>query len=135
MITTTRDILTIPCSFTRPPILKNDNLSRWPLHRARTALSDEAIWWVRAARKALTGSGWVIPITEPIQVRLVWTVTTARTRDSSGPQPTLDAFIDGLVRGGLIKGDQHQIVARAFPEIELRRGAVQACRVEITRAS
>lgn len=69
------------------------------------------------------------PITAPVTVTLVWTVTDNRRRDVGASSPTLKAAIDGLVDGGLIVDDRHEIVTEERLRIE--RGMVSGVRVEI----
>jgi Holliday junction resolvase RusA-like endonuclease len=68
----------------------------------------------------------------PVHVRLVWTVPDNRVRDSSGPDPTLKAAQDGLVKCGLIADDRHEFVSRSYCVIE--KGDKYAMRLEIEAA-
>lgn len=122
--------LVLPCSFPRPPMFKNDHYAHWgQRYRAERRIHDEALIQAKATRRAATKAGWVVPIAVPVHITLVWTVTTKIRRDASGPQPTLEAWIDGLVDGGLLGDDRHEIVHRASCRID--HGATMSTRVEI----
>ncbi len=114
-------MITIPLSYRRPPLTHN-RMPRNHAHKAKIVreIQDEIGWRV----KPLT------PITGPVEIRLVWTVPDNRVRDASGPDPTLKAAQDGLVRAGIIPDDRHEIVRRSYCVIE--PSDRYAMRLEIT---
>jgi hypothetical protein len=69
---------------------------------------------------------------EQVTVTLVWEVTDKRRRDVGAAAPTLKAWIDGMVDGGLLAGDHHQIVTEERLRIEV--GTRKGVRVEIEPA-
>lgn len=135
------DRIRMTASWPKPPITKNRSFGHWaPRRAAEQSIFDEAFWVSRLLWPTAAAAGWTLPITTPIWVRLVWTVTDKRRRDSSGPQPTLEAWIDGCIVGprnhrgaGLIHDDRHEIVRRAWCDIE--HGTKESCRIEIIRAT
>jgi hypothetical protein len=65
----------------------------------------------------------------PVVVSLIWEVTDRRRRDVGAASPTLKAWIDGLVDGGLFMRDSHDVVAEERLRIEY--GTRKGVRVEI----
>lgn len=96
--------------FESPPLRDNDRL-HWAVKSKRTKdIRSTTAWRAKAAG---------IPRLDLCEIVLVWSVTDNRRRDSSAPEPTKKAAIDGLVDAGVIADDHSKIVARSWCEIEL----------------
>jgi hypothetical protein len=67
-----------------------------------------------------------------VVVTMVWEVTDKRRRDVGAMSPTLKAWIDGMVDGGLLRADSHDVVAEERLRIEV--GERVGVRVEIEAA-
>lgn len=120
-------VLTIPMQGERPPLTTN-RMPRNHGYRARLVREiQEYVGW--RGKSAAQAFGWDLPISRPIVVRLIWTVPDNRVRDSSGPDPTLKAAQDGLVKAGILLDDRHEIVWRSYCVIE--KGDKYAMRLEI----
>jgi len=78
------------------------------------------------AYAALNARGW---FEGRVVVSLIWEVTDKRRRDVGAASPTLKAWIDGLVDGGLLMRDSHDVVAEERLRIEV--GTRKGVRVEI----
>lgn len=110
-------MITIPLSYDRPPLTTN-RMPRNRAHKARIVreIQDEVGW---RARNVWRKNASAFPITTPVTVCLVWTVPDHRVRDASGPDPTLKAAQDGLVKAGVLADDRHEIVTRSYCRIEI----------------
>lgn len=115
-------MIVIPLSYRRPPLTTN-RMPRNHAHRARVVreIQDEVGWRVKGFE----------PVAAPVVVRLIWTVPDHRVRDASGPDPTLKAAQDGLVKAGVLPDDRHEIVRRSYCEIEHKPGEPMSMRIEI----
>jgi hypothetical protein len=108
--------LTMICSFPSPPLRSNDR-GKWQAREGRRrSIHEEAIKRAWAIRNL--GPGYW-PLGGPLSVRMTWVVVDRRTRDVGASAPTLKAWIDGLVDGGLIASDHWQVVAEESYRIEL----------------
>ena len=107
-----------------PKALRQNSRPHW-------ASKAKAVAQVRQAAKV--AAMWAEPFTGPVTIRLVWTVTDRRRRDSDGPDPMKKAVIDGLVDAGLIPDDKHTVVVRSWCEIE--HGAERGVRVIVEAVS
>ncbi len=112
-------VLVLPWS--DPPIRENDR-DHWRQKAERTKA-------VRAATGVLARNQRVQRMARA-EIRLVWTVTDRRRRDSAAPNPTLKAAVDGLVDADVLADDHHLIVPRMWCEIE--HGPTKGVRIEIT---
>jgi hypothetical protein len=118
--------LTMLCSFTSPPLRSNDRGGWRTREDRRKAIRHEAS--VRALNlRSRSGHSW--PLAGPLGVRMTWVVTDARRRDVGASAPTLKAWIDGLVDGGVLAGDHWHVVAEESFRIE--RGPWPVVRVDI----
>lgn len=117
---------TIELPFDAPPLRSNHRH-----HWAHKASLTRDIRYAAAftARKG----GPVVPISGPVTVTLVWTVTDNRRRDAGASSPTLKAALDGIVDAGLLPGDHHQVVREERCRIEL--GPRPGVRIVIEAAS
>jgi crossover junction endodeoxyribonuclease RusA len=97
----------------------------------RTAAAYEARRWVDIGAKYpglnQLPQGWMPQ--PPVAVSLIWEVTTRHRRDVGAAGPTLKAWIDGMVDGGLLTADTHDVVAEERLRIEY--GTRKGVRVEI----
>jgi len=132
-LTATPACLTLPCTFPAPPVLKNHHVHRIVSWARLRPVKDEAIVIARHAKRDARSAGWHLPIVDLVDVVLIWAVTDNKRRDASSSQPTLEAYIDGLVEGGLLLDDNTNIVARAYCVIE--RQPARRVHVEIRRAA
>ena len=124
-------MIVIPLPWERPPLTTN-RMPRNHGHRARIVrdIQEYVIWRSQNAAKAFKVA---TPINTPVHVCLIWTVPDNRVRDSSGPDPTLKAAQDGLVKAGVLSDDRHEIVWRSYCRIE--KGDKFAMRLEISDAA
>lgn len=99
--------LAMICSFNTPPLMSNQREHWSDIAKIKRKIRDEASWLARSIRSR-NPDGWPIP--GPVMVRLVWVVTDRRRRDVGASTPTLKAWIDGLVDGGMLSGDHWEVV-------------------------
>lgn len=121
-------MITLRCPWESPPIRSNQRL-----HWARKA---KLTGQVRAdAAHVAIDWAWknaapdMYPIRYPVIVTLIWEVADKRRRDVGASSPTLKAWIDGMVDGGLLGGDHHPLVTEERLRIEV--GTQKGVRVEI----
>lgn len=124
-------MITLRCPWDSPPLRSNQRF-HWA---AKAKLTKH----VRTdAAQASTAWAWAnakpdeYPVMEQVTVTLVWEVTDKRRRDVGAAAPTLKAWIDGMVDGGLLAGDHYQIVTEERLRIEV--GTRKGVRVEIEPA-
>ncbi len=120
-------MITIPLGYDSPPLRSNQRMHWAPKAEMTRQIREHAAWQARDVRHR---SG---PIDGPVTVTLVWTVTDNRRRDVGAGGPTLKAAIDGLVDGGLIPDDRHEIVTEE--RLRIVRGDHPGVRIEIEGAS
>lgn len=114
---------TIHLSYSDPPLRSNSRMHWAPKAALTQEIRRHAAWQARAIRHE---SGAIVG---PVTVTLVWVVTDNRRRDAGASSPTLKAALDGIVDGGLLPGDHHEIVTAETCRIE--RGMVPGVRIEI----
>lgn len=124
-------MIVLRCPWDSPPLRSNQRL-----HWARKAKVTGQI----RADAAHIAIDWAwryaqledYPIRHPVIVTLIWEVADKRRRDVGASGPTLKAWIDGMVDGGLLGGDHHPLVTEERLRIEV--GTRRGVRVEITPA-
>lgn len=109
--------------YVSPPLRSNDRMNRW-----RKAVVTDS---VRSAARIVTKAQKLAPMTGPVRVVFVWTVTDRRRRDVGASAPTSKAALDGIVDSGLLRGDHSTVVTSETCRIEL--GDKPGCRIEIWR--
>jgi hypothetical protein len=123
---TTARMITIELGYDSPPLRSNQRM-HWAPKAALTREVRQHVAWqasdIRHRRGVILG---------PVTVTLVWTVTDRRRRDVGASSPTLKAAIDGLVDGGLLSDDRHEIVTAETCRIE--HGTVAGVRIELEAA-
>lgn len=92
--------------YDRPPLSLNREMHWAKRRQAERQIMDDVQWLARQ-QKLPRGKDAL----RRIHVRLVWTPSVKRTRDTDNPTPTLKKVIDGLVRYGLVMDDHHDIVS------------------------
>ena len=139
IVVITPDLIVMPCTFARPPLLENSRMIWQEKARHTKVIRHEAHVKAKALMQAAQTAGWVLPIDYPIDVVLYWSVKTVRNRDAPGPSPTIKAWIDGMTTGntahpgaGLIKDDYNNTIPNHRCVIE-DHSEQPGCRVEITR--
>lgn len=121
-------MITLRCPWESPPLRSNQRL-HWGAKAKLTRQVRSDAGAIAHARRRHDP----IWIDQPVIITMIWTVTDHRRRDVGAMAPTLKAWIDGLVDGGMLPGgDHHEIVAEERMRIEV--GARRCVRVEIEAA-
>lgn len=109
-----------------PPLMSNNRLGKgsW---RITARLREEGLVRGRYVR----GKLGLATCDGPVDVVLIWRVKDWHRRDCDGPQPTLKAFLDGLVDAKVLSDDCHKVVRRAWCEIEVDPAAAPRVTVEV----
>jgi len=127
------DLIRMRLPYERPPLTKNNQSTvRIANYRRAKPITDVCITLARAVQLSAMRAGWVLPITRPVSVALVWVVPDHRRRDADGITPTLSACLDGLVRGGLLHDDKSEIVTHPHPLIIIEPKHRMELYIEIT---
>lgn len=105
------------------PVLRSNDRMHWRARAAKVAEVRRTVGWLAKS---------IRPVHHPITVTLVWTVTNNRRRDAGASYPTLKAAIDGLVDGGVIVDDRHEIVVSETCRID--HGDKPGVRIELGAA-
>lgn len=121
-------MITLRCPWDSPPLRSNQRL-HWAKKAKLTGYirADAAHISIDWAHKHATADTY--PVRYPVIVTLVWEVVDNRRRDVGASSPTLKAWIDGMVDGGLLGGDHHPLVTEERLRIEV--GTRKGVRVEI----
>ena len=109
-----------------PPLRSNDRMHWARKAKLTRAMRNDAATLAAAHPKRC-------PITWPVTVTMIWEVTDKRVRDAGSMAPSLKAFIDGLVDGGILSADRHEVVTEERLRIEV--GNRKGVRVEITEVT
>lgn len=121
--------LTIHLGYPSPPLRSNDRGHWAPRSRRVREVRSRVAWQARAIlreRGPICGS-----VAGPVVVTLVWTVRDHRRRDAGAASPTLKAALDGLVDGGLLADDRHEIVREERCRIDVEPRGVPGVRLVI----
>lgn len=118
-------MITLRCPWDAPPLRSNQRL-HWGA-KAKLTKRIRVDAGLRAFEASRCGR---FPVTGRVVVTLIWSVTDERKRDVGAASPTLKAWIDGMVDGGLLPADDHTVVAEERLRIEV--GNRKGVRVEIT---
>lgn len=124
-------MITFTLPFDSPPLRSNKRLHHMAEHRIKQDIRQAGFI---AGKRYLTSppaTNLEMPITVPVQIRMVWSVPTKHRRDADSGQPTLKSWIDGIVSAGLLTDDNWQCVPRAWCEIEYTPNQPMSLRVEI----
>jgi Holliday junction resolvase RusA-like endonuclease len=125
IIDTEPSVIILRCPWDSPPLRSNQRLHWAAKAKLTKRVRSEAAGCVYLQTSARALLGRVI-------VTMVWEVTDKRRRDVGAMAPTLKAFIDGMVDGGLLRADSHDVVAEERLRIEV--GQRVGVRVEIEAA-
>ena len=118
-------MITMRTPYESPPLRSNDRL-HWA-QKAKIVKQIRTDARVMATNGIWHGKVWTG--TPPVTATLIWEVTDKRRRDVGAASPTLKAWIDGMVDGGLLPFDHADIVAEERLRIEV--GTRKGVRVEI----
>lgn len=119
------------CPWDSPPIRTNQRL-HWAKKAKLTRQVRQDAAHISLAWAWANARPGKYPIPGPVVVTLVWEVADRRRRDVGASGPTLKAWIDGMVDGGLLAGDHNPIVTEERLRIEV--GTRRGVRVEIEAA-
>ena len=127
--------MTIRLPWIKPPLSLNQRL-HWAERNRITDEVRQTVGWLareqRQVRRVKRREHLSWPVTPPVTVELVWTVTDRIRRDTDNPGPTIKSAIDGLRDAGLLADDDSETVLWSRCRIE--RGDVAGLALVITEA-
>lgn len=124
-------VMKIRLPYLKPPLSLNQRM-HWAPRRNITADIRQSVATLAREQRQVRGrnAGW--PVTPPVTVELVWTVTDRIRRDTDNPMPTVKAAIDGLRDSGLLPDDDSETVLWSRCRIE--RGEIAGLMLVVSEA-
>lgn len=111
--------VTIEFPWAKPPLSMNDRPRHWAARNDDVQAVRQA---AKLACKSKLNRGDLTP-GEPVEVTLIWYVTTNHRRDIDNPVATLKPICDGLVDAGLVPDDTPEWIYKRPVRIIRRKGA------------